>query len=130
MNRSTLILVVLLVLTAVAGPAPCAQSVQYERQVDVAPTDEAIGEGYVTPEVQRPRARSAGRQLLDVGLLALALGVAALLSLRFRHRGALIALSAACLGYFGFWREGCICPIGSTQNIALDSRKLCTSCRP
>ena len=33
--------------------------------------------------------------------------------------GVLVALSAVCLAYFGFYREGCICPIGSIQNVAV-----------
>ena len=28
-------------------------------------------------------------------------------------------LSVVCLAYFGFYREGCICPIGSIQNVAV-----------
>ena len=28
-------------------------------------------------------------------------------------------LAIACLAYFGFYREGCICPIGSIQNVAV-----------
>ena len=51
--------------------------VDYSRPVDVAPSEEAIGEGYVTPEVQRPLPTSIGRQLLDLGLLAGALGLVA-----------------------------------------------------
>jgi polyferredoxin len=31
----------------------------------------------------------------------------------------LVALTAVCVAYFGFYREGCICPIGSTQNVAV-----------
>jgi polyferredoxin len=30
-----------------------------------------------------------------------------------------MALSIGSLGYFGFYREGCICPIGSLQNVAV-----------
>jgi polyferredoxin len=30
-----------------------------------------------------------------------------------------VALTAACVGYFGFYREGCICAIGSIQNVTV-----------
>jgi NosR/NirI family transcriptional regulator, nitrous oxide reductase regulator len=53
-----------------------------------------------------------------VALLAVSLGAAAWLALRRRQRGALVGLSVLCLAYFGFYREGCICPIGATQNVA------------
>jgi ferredoxin len=102
------------------GVAPArAQQYEYERPVDRAPTEEAIGEGYVTPEVQRPRPRAVPWHLVDVALLAVALGTAAWLALRRRRRAGLVALSVVCLSYFGFYREGCICPIGATQNVAV-----------
>jgi len=96
-----------------------AQQLDYERQVDVAPTEESIGEDYVTPEVQHPRPRSVARQVVDVGLLVLALGLAAWLALRRRSRAGLVAVTVASVAYFGFYREGCICAIGSIQNVAL-----------
>ena len=96
-----------------------AQQPDYERQVDVAPNEEVIGEGYVTPEVQRPLPRAVLWQIGDVVLLAAAMGLAAWFALRRRSRGALVGLTAVCLAYFGFFREGCICPIGSIQNVAV-----------
>jgi NosR/NirI family nitrous oxide reductase transcriptional regulator len=105
-------------LALTASPA-LAQQYQYERPVEVAPTEETIGEGYVTPDVQRPRPRAAAWQIADVALMAVALGVAAWLALRRRQRAGLVALTAVCLAYFGFYREGCVCPIGSTQNVAV-----------
>jgi hypothetical protein len=80
-------LVVALFVTALAALAPAiAQQVDYSRPVDVAPTEESIGEGYQTPEVQRPLSRSAVRQIVDVGLLAAALALAAWLAIGRRHR--------------------------------------------
>jgi len=96
-----------------------AQQVDYERQVEVAPNEEVIGEGYVTPEVQHPRPRSVARQVFDVSLLVLAMGLAAWLALKRRSRAGLVAVTAASLAYFGFYREGCICAIGSIQNVAV-----------
>lgn len=108
----------LLLLALDAGPA-LAQQYQYERPVDTAPSEKAIGDGYVTPQVQRPRPRAVAWQVADVALLAGALGVAAWLALWRRRRAGLVALSAFCLAYFGFYREGCVCPVGATQNVAL-----------
>lgn len=99
-------------LSAAAGA-----QVDYSRPVDVAPSEEAIGEGYVTPEVQRPLPRSVAWQLFDLGLLAAALAAAAWIILGRRSRALAVGLTIACLAYFGFYREGCICPIGSIQNV-------------
>ena len=73
----------------------------------------------MTPQVQHPRPRAVAWQIADVALLAVALGVAAWLALWRRQRGGLVAVSVVCLAYFGFYREGCICPIGATQNVAV-----------
>ena len=103
---------------AIGSPA-LGKQVDYSRPVEVAPTEESIGEGYVAPEVQHPPSRSVVRQVVDVGLLAGALALAAWLAIGRRHRGALVALTVACVAYFGFFREGCICPIGSIQNVTV-----------
>jgi polyferredoxin len=109
-------LVLALAVTAAPGRA---QQYDYKRPVEVAPTEQTIGEGYVTPPVQRPRPRAVAWQIADVALMGLALGLAAWLALWRRQRGGLVALTAAGLLYFGFYREGCVCPIGSTQNVAV-----------
>jgi polyferredoxin len=69
--------------------------------------------------MQNPLAPASWRQGLDVGLLALALSLAAWIALRLRSRNWMTALSVASLAYFGFYRSGCICPIGATQNVTL-----------
>ena len=96
-----------------------AQSVEYERPVQTAPQEETIGGGYQTPAVQKPLPRNWWLQRLDVGLLAGAMGVSVLIVLKRRNRRWLIFLTAGSLAYFGFYREGCICPIGSIQNVAV-----------
>jgi polyferredoxin len=75
--------------------------------------------GYVMPLTQTPPARSVFLEYLDVGLLLVALGLAAYLALKRRSRKWLVALSVFCVIYFGFVRAGCICPIGAPQNVAL-----------
>lgn len=106
-----------LVLLLAVSSVPAGAQVDYTRPVEVAPNEEAIGEGYVVPEVQRPLATTIGRQIFDLVLLAVAMGLAAWITLKRRSRALAVALTISCLAYFGFFREGCICPIGSIQNV-------------
>jgi polyferredoxin len=106
----------LLLCLAFARLAP-AQAVPYQRPVETAPQPETIGGGYKTPPVQRPLPRDHWLQVLDVALLAAAMGVSVWIVLARRSRRWLVGLSIASLAYFGFYREGCICPIGSIQNV-------------
>lgn len=92
---------------------------QYVRPVETAPSQEDIGEGYKTPAVQRPLPMPVWRHSLDVALLALAMGLGAWIVLKRRSRNWLVVLTIACLVYFGFVREGCICPIGAIQNVSV-----------
>jgi ferredoxin len=110
---------VLLLLVATGAAPALAQQYPYERPVDTAPSEKTIGGDYVTPQVQAPRPRSLAWQVADVALLAVALSVSAWLALWRRRRAGLVAVSVFCLAYFGFYREGCICPVGATQNVAV-----------
>jgi NosR/NirI family nitrous oxide reductase transcriptional regulator len=75
--------------------------------------------GYQLPELQVPAPRSLTLEYLDVAVLVLALAAASWLALRARSRQGIFLLSAFSIAYFGFFRKGCICPIGSIQNVAL-----------
>ncbi|NIA14154.1 MAG: 4Fe-4S binding protein [Nitrospiraceae bacterium] len=72
---------------------------------------------YRQPEMYTP---PPGRtnDLMDVAVLAGALGVGAWLVLKRRSRPGVFLLTVFSLIYFGFWRQGCVCPIGSMQNVA------------
>jgi polyferredoxin len=94
-------------------------AMDYSRPVNAAPGEKAIGGGYKTPAVQCPRPRAAGWQVADVALLAGALGASSWIVLRRRNRNWLTALTIACLAYFGFYRKGCVCPVGAIQNVAV-----------
>lgn len=96
-----------------------AQALPYERPVDRAPQEKSIGGGYVTPKVQRPLPRAAWFEILDVVLLAAALGASVYIVVKRRNRAWLVALSASSVAWFGFYREGCVCPIGSIQNVTV-----------
>ncbi len=76
--------------------------------------------GYRLPDMAPlPAARPAVYEYVDAALLLAALLMASYLILRRRSRRAIFALMIAALFYFGFWREGCICPIGAIQNVTL-----------
>lgn len=96
-----------------------AQSIPYSRPVETAPQEKTIGGGYHTPAVQKPLPRQYWLQVLDVVLLAAAMGASVWIVLKRRSRKWLVALAIGSLAYFGFYREGCICPIGSIQNVAV-----------
>jgi polyferredoxin len=99
--------------------APSARAQDFDRPVDVAPTAEDVGPEYQLPFVQHPLPRAQWHEVLDVLLLAAALGIGAWVVLRRRSRVGAVLLTIACLGYFGFYREGCVCPIGGTQNVVI-----------
>jgi polyferredoxin len=61
---------------------------------------------------------------LDIAFLAAALSLASYFAVFKRSRRGLFMLSIVSLLWLGFWRDGCICPIGAIQNIALAT---CTS---
>jgi ferredoxin len=71
------------------------------------------------PQTQVPAPRSHALEMLDIGVLVLALSLATWLVLKRRSRTGVAWLAVGCLAYFGFWREGCVCSVGATQNIVL-----------
>ena len=73
--------------------------------------------GYRLPSASTPAARQLWLQYADAGVLLAALGIAVWLIYRKRSRRGLFWLSLFSLAYFGFYRKGCVCPIGSPQNI-------------
>lgn len=73
--------------------------------------------GYTRPELQTPGARSLFLEYLDVAVLVAALSLASYFALKKRSRRHLFVLMLFSLAYFGFYREGCICPVGSVQNM-------------
>jgi NosR/NirI family transcriptional regulator, nitrous oxide reductase regulator len=75
--------------------------------------------GHKLPITTTPAARALWLEYMDVAVLAGSLGVATWLIYRRRSRKELAALSIFSLLYFGFYRKGCICAIGSVQNVSL-----------
>ena len=75
--------------------------------------------GHQLPVATTPAARAVLFQYLDVAVLAACLGMASWLIYKRRSRKGLMALSIFSLLYFGFWKKGCVCAIGSLQNVSL-----------
>jgi NosR/NirI family transcriptional regulator, nitrous oxide reductase regulator len=75
--------------------------------------------GYTIPPMVVPDARTGAADWLDVALYGAALVLMTWLVLYRRSRNSVSVLSVAALAYFGFYRQGCVCPIGAIQNVAL-----------
>ncbi|WP_163711628.1 4Fe-4S binding protein [Mangrovibacterium lignilyticum] len=75
--------------------------------------------GYVQPPTQQPLPRALFLEYLDVIVLIGALILVSWFLLKKRSRQGVLWTSVFSLLYFGFYREGCICAIGSIQNVAL-----------
>jgi len=85
----------------------------------------ALPETYIEPTTDYPAGRAVAREYIDVAALIAALAAAAYLALKKRSRTGIFALMLASLAYFGFYRGGCVCPIGAIQHVAeaaFDSR--------
>jgi polyferredoxin len=75
--------------------------------------------GYVQPETLLPTPRAQILNIMDVVVLLLTLSTVSWLVIRKRSRKGIFWLSLFSLAYFGFYREGCVCSIGSIQNVTL-----------
>jgi len=75
--------------------------------------------GYTFPTHQFLNQRGPMWEYMDVAVLIGALLVTSWVVLKKRSRQGLIWISLFSLAYFGFYRQGCICAIGSVQNMSL-----------
>jgi NosR/NirI family nitrous oxide reductase transcriptional regulator len=74
---------------------------------------------YVMPTTTTPHPHQDIYEYVDVAVLFVALSLASYLALKKRSRRATFVLMILSLIYFGFWRKGCVCPIGAIQNVVL-----------
>ncbi len=74
---------------------------------------------YKQPLTTTPQPANPGMEIFDMVLLGAALSLASWLVLKKRSRKHIFRLMLACLIYFGFIREGCVCSVGSIQNLVL-----------
>ncbi len=75
--------------------------------------------GYTQPQTLMPSPRAEILAYMDVAVLLLALSFISWLVLKKRSRNGVFWTSVFSLAYFGFYREGCVCSIGSIQNVTL-----------
>ena len=82
-------------------------------QYQKAPPD--FGGSYAFPSPTHPEPRAAWVRVLDVVLLAAGLGLGSWLILKRRSRNGVLVMTIGAVAYFGFYRKGCVCPIGAIQ---------------
>ncbi|BAX82115.1 4Fe-4S binding protein [Labilibaculum antarcticum] len=75
--------------------------------------------GYTQPVTSMPVPSSGMFALLDVLVLIAALSLITWFILKKRSRTGVVAVSIFSILYFGFFREGCVCSVGSVQNVVL-----------
>ncbi len=74
---------------------------------------------YSQPSPTAPEPRGVGMEFVDVALLVLVMGLTAWFAIKKRSRKGILWLTVFSAIYFGFYRNGCICSVGSIQNVAL-----------
>ena len=75
--------------------------------------------GYELPSITQAEPRAGFYEYLDVIVLLATLSLISYVALKRRSRQGIFFIGVFSLAYFGFWREGCVCSIGSIQNITL-----------
>ncbi len=75
--------------------------------------------GHTVPQATHPAFTALVPAWADVLILAVALGISVWLVRKVRSRRWILAFSLVCLAWFGFVKHGCICPVGSVQNVAV-----------
>jgi ferredoxin len=74
---------------------------------------------YKLPVTTLPAPRAQFMEWMDVAVLFAALSLSTYFVLKKRSRRWILALGIVSLLYFGFYRKGCVCAIGSIQDVAL-----------
>ncbi len=112
MTRFLRYILIVVVLTIEAGTSMAAEAQQRFPMPEFA-------NGYKQPFTTSPSARFQILEYLDVALLLSVLLITTWFVLKKRSRKGVFWVSVFSLLYFGFYREGCICSIGSIQNVIL-----------
>jgi NAD-dependent dihydropyrimidine dehydrogenase PreA subunit len=103
------------IISAVIFLAVCGIASGVERF----PPPEFIETEHEIPSPTVPGPRQDVYEYIDVAVLFAALCLSSYLVLKRRSRRWIFALMICSLLYFGFWRKGCVCPIGAIQNVVL-----------
>ncbi len=75
--------------------------------------------GHTQPQTITPAPRALILEYLDVIVLIASLSIITWLILKKRSRKGVFWMSVFSILYFGFYREGCVCSVGSVQNVTL-----------
>lgn len=75
--------------------------------------------GYQYPDLQYPVPDETLWIAIDILLLVILMGIVAWATIKKQTRRPIIWVSVISVAYFGFFRSGCVCSIGSIQNVAL-----------
>lgn len=74
---------------------------------------------YTQPSPTTPEPRGLGLEFVDVLVLLVVLSLTSWFAIKRRSRNGILLLTVFSVFYFGFYRHGCICSVGSIQNVAL-----------
>ncbi len=102
----------LIVLATLAAVAAAAWGVERFPPPD-------FSDGQRLPDTTTPAPRAIAWEYIDLAVLAAALSAATYFALKRRSRRGVVVVMLASLAYLGFFRGGCVCPIGAIQNVAL-----------
>lgn len=75
--------------------------------------------GYIQPPSITPEPQDDLIGYLDVFILLASLSIITWLILKKRSRLGVFMMTLFSVAYFGFYREGCVCSVGSIQNVVL-----------
>ena len=73
--------------------------------------------GYQYPEIIHGVPNELFWNILDVVLLIVMLGLVVWAAYKKRSRAIILSMSLVSVLYFGFFRSGCVCSVGSIQNV-------------
>jgi len=74
---------------------------------------------YIQPDLLTPGPRAMALEYMDIFMLVAALSLATYFAHKQRSRRNIFLLMVFALAYFGFYRKGCVCPVGAVQNVGL-----------
>jgi formate hydrogenlyase subunit 6/NADH:ubiquinone oxidoreductase subunit I len=75
--------------------------------------------GYTLPETTTPPPEHYALEYTAIAVMALAILLNSYFAIKKRSRIGIFWVAVFSLVFFGFWRGGCDCPVGSLQNMSL-----------
>lgn len=103
---TTLIVMLFTVLTTIDGQQQRFPKPEFQTEYEV-------------PATVKPAPRAPIMEYLDLAVLIAVMSLTAYFIFKKRSRKGIFWLTVFSLIYFGFYRNGCICSVGSIQNVSL-----------